>query len=58
MRLAPALREQSLVETVRVFRLTRTVGDRLKRLGRVVGGEVVGVLVLQREAQPDVEKVG
>ena len=57
VRLAPALREQALVEAVGVFRLTCTVGDRLKRLGCVVGGEVVGVLVLQRETQPDVEEV-
>ena len=55
---APALREQALVEAIRVFWFARTVGHGFQRLGRVIGAVVVGIFVLQREAQPDVEEVG
>ena len=56
MRFAPALREQALIEAIRVFRLAGPVGHRLQRLGRVLGTEVIRILVLQREAQPNIKK--
>ena len=57
-RLAPAFREQPLVEGIRVFRLPRTIRYGLKGLGRVFRREIVWILIFEDKAQPDVEKIG
>ena len=57
MRFTPALRQQPLIKAIWILWLTRAVGDRLQGLRRVFGAKYVWILVLECEAQPNVEKI-
>ena len=56
--LPPAGGQQALIEGVGVLGMPGAVGHYLQRLGRVVAREMLGVAILQRKLQPDVEEVG
>src|SRR5262245_23591386 len=55
--LAPTFCEEPLVEAVRIFGLTRTVGDNFESLRHILGIEVVSIAILQHKSQPHIEEI-